>query len=870
MFRRQVLLAVALLLAMLLQACGSEPAPTATPVPPAVPTATTAPATDATAPPAAATDTAAPPAAATDTAAPAADNLSGTVTFWTAYNTVSPENKTLTEQIIPAFEKLHPNVTVKAQALPYDDLRQKLLAAVAGGETPDLVRADIIWVPEFGDLGALAPLDQEMPDFASYKDQVYAGPLATNYYKGHYYGLPLDTNTRVIFYHPDVFKAAGITDAPKTFDDFAADCAKIKALGKADTYCYAEGGTGPWNILPWIWSNGGNITDPTYSKATGFLNSKASVDAVNMLNDWLKQGYLSPSIMGGGIATSDAMGKGQVGMIVDGPWMPPIFQQQYPDLKTGLAAFPSGPGGSVSVVGGEDIVMFEKSQNKAAALAFMRYMLNTESQTALGKVGQMPVLKSLTGSKDLPDYYAVFQQQLETAQPRTPSPAWPKIDDAINTAVQEVLRGEKTAQAAMDEAAGTVDKLLAGQPVEAAPTPTTAAAAPDNLSGTVTFWNAYNTVSPENKTLTEQIIPAFEKLHPNVTVKAQALPYDDLRQKLLAAVAGGETPDLVRADIIWVPEFGDLGALAPLDQEMPDFATYKDQVYAGPLATNFYGGHYYGLPLDTNTRVIFYHPDVFKAAGIADPPKTFDDFAADCAKIKALGKADTYCYAEGGTGPWNILPWIWSNGGNITDPTYTKATGYLNSKASVDAVNMLNDWLKKGYLSPSIMGGGIATSDAMGKGQVGMIVDGPWMPPIFQQQYPDLKTGLAAFPSGPGGSVSVVGGEDIVMFEKSQNKAAALAFMRYMLNTESQTALGKVGQMPVLKSLTGSKDLPDYYAVFQQQLETAQPRTPSPAWPKIDDTINTAVQQVLRGEKTAQAAMDEAAAAVDKLLAGTQ
>lgn len=390
----------------------------------------------------------------------------------------------------------------------------------------------------------------------------------------------------------------------------------------------------------------------------------------------------------------------------------------------------------------------------------------------------------------------------------------------------------------------------------------------ESLSGTVTYWTAYNTVSPEFEALTKEVIPAFNKRYPNVKIDAQAIPYDDLRQKLLTAIAGGQTPDLLRSDIIWVPEFAELGALAKLDELMPDFESYKERFYPGPLATNFYQGHYYGLPLDTNTRVLFYHKGLFAEAGIAEPPKTFEDFVAACEKIKALGKADTYCYAEGGTGAWNVLPWIWSNGGAITDPEYTKATGYLNNEASVGAVAMLRDWLNSGYLSPSILGGGIATSDAIGNGQVAMIVDGPWMPPIFQAQFPDLQYGLAPFPAGPGGSISVVGGEDIVLFEQSKNKEAALAFLRFVLEEEAQIAMGKTGQMPVLKSLTGNPELPDYFAVFQEQLATAQPRTPSPAWPKIDEAISTAVQQVLRGEKEPQAAMDEAAATVDRLLAG--
>lgn len=458
--------ALTLVFMLLLSACGGTPTVSSSPVPNASePTAAPA-ASQATTAPAATTEAAVATAPAATTAAPTAaatDALSGNIVYWTAYNTVSPEFKTLTEQIIPAFQKQHPDVSIDAQAIPYDDLRKKLVAAIAGGETPDLLRSDIVWVPEFAEQGALAKLDEALPDFASLKDGFYAGPLATNFYKDHYYGLPLDTNTRVIFYNMDVFKAAGISEPPKTFADFAADCGKIKALNKADTFCYAEGGTGAWNVLPWIWSAGGNITDPTFSKATGYLNSEGTVAAVTMLRDMLKDGTLSPSIMGGGLQTSEAIGTNQVGMIIDGPWMPPIFQAQYPDLKSGFTPMVSGDGGSSSVVGGENIVMFDKTQNKDASLAFMRFLLEEPQQIAMGKTGQMPVLRSLSGNKELPEYFATFQKQLETANPRTPSPAWPKIDDAINTAVQEVLRGEKEPQAALDEAATTVDQLLTNQ-----------------------------------------------------------------------------------------------------------------------------------------------------------------------------------------------------------------------------------------------------------------------------------------------------------------------------------------------------------------------------------------------------------------------
>jgi len=406
------------------------------------------------------------------------------------------------------------------------------------------------------------------------------------------------------------------------------------------------------------------------------------------------------------------------------------------------------------------------------------------------------------------------------------------------------------------------------------PAPTTAPPASDApapspvISGTVTFWNGYAADGDEIKTFTEVVLPAFQKLYPNVTVNHQEIPYDDLRTKLVTGLAGGTLPDVLRADIIWVPEFADQEALLALDEDMPDFDQIAGQVFAGPLSTNKWKDHYYGLPLDTNTRIMFYSKKVFQQAGIAEPPKTIEEFEAAMAKVRDTLGEDHYGYAEGGTGPWNVLPWIWSFGGGITNDDLTTATGFVNGPATVAAVTKLKDWLDKGYLSSSILGGGVATSEQFGKDQAATILEGPWMPGIFKNQFPDLDFGYATVPAGPGGTQSVVGGENIVVFRQTQNKEAALAFTRFMLSEEAQLAMGKVGQMPVLKSLAGNPELPDYYPTFQEQLKTANARTPVPAWPKIDEAVSNAVLKALRGDAPIQAALDEAATQIDALLKG--
>jgi ABC-type glycerol-3-phosphate transport system substrate-binding protein len=385
---------------------------------------------------------------------------------------------------------------------------------------------------------------------------------------------------------------------------------------------------------------------------------------------------------------------------------------------------------------------------------------------------------------------------------------------------------------------------------------------------TVTFWHAYaeNPAAPEMQRLTKIVIPRFEKQNPGIKIKQIPFSYSSLQQKLTTSAAGGTLPDLIRSDLAWVPQYAKLGVFAPLNKVMPDFKRYASAMFPGTLATNFYKGNYYGLPLDTNTRVLMYNRSALSAAGITSPPKTFADLRSAAAKLKAK---DIYLFADGGTGGWNVLPWIWSGGGSLTNANYTKATGYLNGARSVAAVQLLVDLYKEGAIPSLILGdqGAVGTENGLADGKYATILDGPWMLPIFAKAHPGFQVATAPVPAGPGGSVSVVGGEDIVLTSSSKNKTAALTFLRFMTSPWAQTQMAHAGQMPVRKDV--SKNLTKInpgFAIFAKQLETARPRTPSPNWPKIDSILGTAVASAIKGDQSTQSALDDAAKQIDALL----
>jgi multiple sugar transport system substrate-binding protein len=379
-----------------------------------------------------------------------------TISYW---HTMSDPETAQLENVIAAFEAANPDVTVEATRFSWDDFKPAVLTGIAGDSAPDTARMDIAWVSEFADLGALMQLDGVMPGFEDIIAGTFPGPLSTNYWNGHYYGLPQNTNTQVLLWNKEVFGAAGITEPPSTSEEFAAVACE---LTEGETqYGYALGGTYFWAPAPIFYAMGGQVVDEDITTATGYTNGEGSVAAFTMLTDLFNQGCISPNLLGGGIGTADGHATGLYAMIIDGPWMVDIYKGNYPDFEVNFAPVPTGPDGSTSsVVGGEDVVIFEGTAHADAAMKWAAFLLSEESQLMMAEVGVIPTLSGLIGNEALPDYFDVFLTQLETAQARVPHPVWSDMDGAINNAFQRMLNGDQTPQEALDQAADEINALL--------------------------------------------------------------------------------------------------------------------------------------------------------------------------------------------------------------------------------------------------------------------------------------------------------------------------------------------------------------------------------------------------------------------------
>ena len=217
----------------------------------------------------------------------------------------------------------------------------------------------------------------------------------------------------------------------------------------------------------------------------------------------------------------------------------------------------------------------------------------------------------------------------------------------------------------------------------------TAAATESAEEVTLNFWHHYSAQSPENETLTSVLIPKFEEENPGITVNAVSHEWADLHDKILISAQSDTLPDVARLDSAWVPEFQKMGILVPLNQEMSDFQDVADGLLESAMTTAQIGGDSYGLALNTNTKILYYNTEAFEKAGLT-APATMDEFVEDCKKLSGTNDAgqQVWGYDEPGLAGWNLCPFIWSMGGSLTNEEQTQATGYLNSKETVAAIQL--------------------------------------------------------------------------------------------------------------------------------------------------------------------------------------
>lgn len=398
----------------------------------------------------------------------------GRLLVWTSHNN---EEIQLIQELAERFEKEFQKksgrtIEVTLGRVAHEGLETKLKSAALSGTTPDLCRIDVAHVATLAWGQACVRLDtlpgSPFQDQERWKKHFLPAAFASNLvpvpsqgkFETGLYGIPEQTNCLVLFRNRALFeaksqelRARGLdpNQAPQTFSELIAYGTEL-ADPQADRFAFGMKNTLWWS-LPFLYSGGGGLFQPDPKLAYRcLLNTPASHKAYSFWADLTRVPHAradgSPgSPVEGGFWRSEqdqhkAFLEGRLAMAFSGPWSVPLFRSRVPDMA--VSKIPEGPGGSISTIGGSNLVMMKSCKDREAGLAFLEFMAQDEVQLEISrKLNQIPTTKSALSQRkaEADATLRVFLEQMERAQGRPPLPNFEPIEKSFQSNMELALKG---------------------------------------------------------------------------------------------------------------------------------------------------------------------------------------------------------------------------------------------------------------------------------------------------------------------------------------------------------------------------------------------------------------------------------------------
>jgi multiple sugar transport system substrate-binding protein len=373
------------------------------------------------------------------------------LTLWQGIN--PPANRDVFNKLVDKFNQTHSDIQVESIfAGGLDQQLPKILAAVVGNVPPDILTFYPQMTGQFVELDAIRPLDDWL-ETSPLKSEVSPNLLEALTLNGHLWSLPLYTSNIGIFYRPQLFQAAGITETPRTWAELREVAKKLTIDKDGDGQPEQYGmllplGKGEWTVfswLPFLWSAGGDIISDHQPN----LNSLAALEALQFWQDLIKDGSAKLSAPERGYEEDDFIA-GRVAMQITGPWTY-IMKS---DVDYQVFPMPGNVTQATTIGDGNLYIMKTTPEREAAALKFLEFVVSEEFQTewSIG-TGFLPVnIKSIQSQafqefiQDKP-VLQVFLEQMPVARGRPIIAGYNSLSESLGRAIEATLLGESPQKA---------------------------------------------------------------------------------------------------------------------------------------------------------------------------------------------------------------------------------------------------------------------------------------------------------------------------------------------------------------------------------------------------------------------------------------
>ncbi|MFD4576442.1 extracellular solute-binding protein [Streptomyces sp. NPDC058417] len=367
---------------------------------------------------------------------------------WLMRDSVSAEFQ---KEFETGFEKAHPDIDAKIQIQEWDGIGEKVTAALASNDAPDVIEVGNTQVAQYAQSGGLTDFSGKVSDLGG--DAWLKGLAEPGAYEGKQYGIPYYAANRVVIYRTDLFEKAGVdASAIKTREDWTAATKQLNKGGTQGIYLPGQN----WYVLSgFVWDEGGDLATESGGKWKGGLDSPEALRAMDF--------YQSLQSLGKGPKDSDeaqppqaeVMAGGEVAQIIAVPGGAKVVEEHNPELKGKLGFFPipgktAGTPGSV-FTGGSDLVVPAVAKHQDEAYTFIKELTGDTWQRKLA-----PAMSYVPNRTTLADAVAAdpgtAAMAVGAAQghatPNTPQWAAVEAKNPIKEYMTAVLTGQDAAKAA--------------------------------------------------------------------------------------------------------------------------------------------------------------------------------------------------------------------------------------------------------------------------------------------------------------------------------------------------------------------------------------------------------------------------------------
>ena len=400
---------------------------------------------------------------------------------------------------------------------------------------------------------------------------------------------------------------------------------------------------------------------------------------------------------------------------------------------------------------------------------------------------------------------------------------------------------------------------------------------------TINYW-----CFPEGATYPQDLAALTQKFYEltGIKVNVTIVPWSTGNQKIIAAIAAGNEPDVMyttRGRILPIIALGK-NVIEPLDTYIEQSGIAKEILFPQALTEYKFYGKTWALGHIGNPHVWGINLDAFKKAGISqayidrmtDPNKiwTWIDFLYLARKLtmdtNGDGKVDQwgFVYPGGTTSASPFLAFYWNIGGHVVNPEGVVGIGdYTYTLPIMQLFELLKD---QGSLVPS--SGTLALEDAGAlflDGKAGFVWDLPVLGVIVRQKAGQkVPNVIPVYPpeSPTGERGSFFAWDGVMMSRVSKHKEAAWEFIKYLVTSEDYKEM-IMTEGTGITPITTTEDLGKFFAplkasAFKVATECAKKgwyvrhEPANPASDAIRRAYNAAVQSVIIGKMTALQATD--------------